>query len=301
MPDLNLGPIPFAPTDRRYVPPERRRRQPRPPSERPRPDVAAAAIAPKFELVTGQTPRPLQERSSLPTTIFSVAAHAGLFGAAFLLFSVTAGIALPTPRQASNLIAVVVAAPPPPPPPAPAAPAPAAPAAREAAEPAAVPPLPPAPPLERPLQDLAVALPGFAGLAPEELPPTYGLGALGGGPALSTGFGGVAGGVGWGAGTAPGAPQEPVKVEPAEAPTLVHRVEPVYPKEAAAGRIQGTVVVEATVDEQGSVQEVRVVRSITELDAAAIAAVKQWRYEPLTVDGRPASFVITINVSFHLR
>ena len=81
----------------------------------------------------------------------------------------------------------------------------------------------------------------------------------------------------------------------------MHRVEPVYPKEASAGRIQGTVVVEATVDERGQVQDVRVLRSIAQLDAAAIAAVKQWRYEPLTVDGQPASFVITVNVSFHLR
>jgi protein TonB len=92
-----------------------------------------------------------------------------------------------------------------------------------------------------------------------------------------------------------------VKVEGPSAPTLVHRVEPVYPKEASATRVQGTVVVEATVDERGQVQDVRILRSIAMLDAAAIAAVKQWRYEPLQVDGQPASFVITVNVSFHLR
>ncbi len=296
MPDLDLGHIAFTETEKRYVPPERRRKKRRSQLSVPPPDSPNPAIAPKFELVTGQTPRPLQERSSLPTTIVSLVAHTGVFGVAFLLFSVSAGIALPTPRQASNLIAVVVAAPPPPPP---LAPAPAAASAPAAAEPAAVSPLPPAPPLERPLQTLA-ALPGLARLAPEERPASYGLGGLGSGPSLSNGFGGVAGGVGWGAGTAPG-PQEPVKVAAAEAPTLIHRVEPVYPKEASAGRIQGTVVVEATVDEQGNVQDVKILRSIEQLDDAAIAAVRQWRYEPLTVDGKPASFVITINVSFHLR
>ncbi len=300
MPELNLGHIRFSSTETRYTPPERRRRKRR--KDQPRAVTQATAnpkVGPLFELVSGRTSRPLQERSSLPTTMVSMVAHIGVFGVAFVLFSLSTGIALPTPHKASNLIAVVVAAPPPPPPPAPAAPAPTRPAAPEAVATPAAPPPPP----EVPLQALAVALPAFVAMAPEELPPGFGSGGLGPGPQLVSAFG-VEGGVGWGSGSgSPPAqgPTKPVKVEGASAPTLVHRVEPVYPKEASAARVQGTVVLEATVDQRGLVEEVRVLRSIELLDAAAIAAVKQWRYEPLTVAGEPASFILTVNVSFHLR
>ena len=52
-------------------------------------------------------------------------------------------------------------------------------------------------------------------------------------------------------------------------PELVHRVEPAYPPDAVASRIDGTVVVEATVDEQGPVEAVRILRSIGPLAHAA--------------------------------
>ena len=63
---------------------------------------------------------------------------------------------------------------------------------------------------------------------------------------------------------------------------------------------RGTVVVEATVDEQGHVEAVQVLRSIGPVDQAAINAVMQWRYSPLRVDDVPARFILTVNVSFRL-
>ena len=49
--------------------------------------------------------------------------------------------------------------------------------------------------------------------------------------------------------------------------------------------MQGTVILEATIDEKGHVSNVRLVRSIPLLDQAAIDAVKLWEYEPTIVDG----------------
>jgi protein TonB len=60
------------------------------------------------------------------------------------------------------------------------------------------------------------------------------------------------------------------------------------------------VIVEATVDERGHVESVKVLRSAGLLDGAAIDAVKQWRYSPLTLNGRPTAFVLTVTVQFHL-
>ena len=81
---------------------------------------------------------------------------------------------------------------------------------------------------------------------------------------------------------------------------MIHRVEPVYPPDAVTARVEGTVVVEATVDEDGNVISVKVLRSIAPLDQAAIGAVSQWRYSPLRVNNEAAQFVITVNVSFRL-
>ena len=83
-------------------------------------------------------------------------------------------------------------------------------------------------------------------------------------------------------------------------PELIHRAEPVYPASAVAARIQGTVVVEATVDERGHVTDTRVLRSIAALDQAAIEAVMQWRYSPLHVNDQPVQFILTVHVSFRL-
>jgi protein TonB len=85
-----------------------------------------------------------------------------------------------------------------------------------------------------------------------------------------------------------------------KAPALISRVEPVYPQLAQAGHLEGVVILEATVDEAGCVAYVRVLRSAGLLDDAAVGAVRQWRYSPLTLNGHPESFVLTVTVAFHL-
>ena len=80
---------------------------------------------------------------------------------------------------------------------------------------------------------------------------------------------------------------------------LVH-VSPVYPAIALASRVSGVVILEATIGEDGRVREVRVLRSYPLLDQGAIDAVRQWRYTPTLLNGRPVSVLMTVTVSFSL-
>jgi uncharacterized protein (TIGR02246 family) len=83
-----------------------------------------------------------------------------------------------------------------------------------------------------------------------------------------------------------------------QVPKKVKGAEPDYPNKARQKRIQGTVVLRGTVDLDGKVNDVEVLRSIPDLDQAAIDAVKEWEYQPATVGGSPTSMVTTMTVSF---
>lgn len=86
-----------------------------------------------------------------------------------------------------------------------------------------------------------------------------------------------------------------------KAPKLVHQAQPEYPMLAQQARVQGFVILEARVGADGVVQSARVLRSIPLLDEAAIAAVRQWRYQPLLLNGAPTPFVLTVTVVFKIR
>ena len=64
---------------------------------------------------------------------------------------------------------------------------------------------------------------------------------------------------------------------------------------------QGVVILEATIGATGEVGDIEVLRSVPELDEAAIAAVEQWRYEPTLVDGEPVPVLMTLTINFSLR
>src|SRR5207247_1230905 len=63
-----------------------------------------------------------------------------------------------------------------------------------------------------------------------------------------------------------------------KAPELIAKISPEYPEMARKARIEGKVIVEAVIDTDGSVIDVKVLRSIPLLDKAAIEAVKKWKY-----------------------
>jgi len=84
-------------------------------------------------------------------------------------------------------------------------------------------------------------------------------------------------------------------------PTKIRDVQAVYPPEAQAARVQGVVIVEATIAEDGSVADVKVLRSIPMLDQAALDAVLQWRFTPTLLNGQPVKIVMTVTVNFSLQ
>ena len=202
-----------------------------------------------------------------------------------------------------NMVAFVVsAAPPPPPPP----PPPPAPPASKSATPNVVKSEPStrvqAAPVEAPMvieEEASIETSSEDGVPG---------GVEGGVP------GGVVGGIVGGlvtTGLPPPPPPPPPPAPPVErapvriggeltAPALLERVEPTYPPLAVRAQVQGIVILEAVVGRDGHVEDVRVLRSISLLNAAAVAAVRQWRYSPLFLNGQPERFVLTVTVSFSL-
>ncbi|MBB5059956.1 TonB family protein [Granulicella aggregans] len=84
------------------------------------------------------------------------------------------------------------------------------------------------------------------------------------------------------------------------ASNLLSKVDPVYPAVAKAAHIAGTVALHVLITEQGEVTNLTVVSGPPLLRAAAVDAVKQWRYKPYVVDGvvRKAETVVLVNFNF---
>jgi protein TonB len=107
----------------------------------------------------------------------------------------------------------------------------------------------------------------------------------------------------------PVAPPAPARTAPprvrvggtVRAPAKVTHVSPIYPQVARAAHVEGTVILEAVIDESGAVDAVHVLRSVPLLDAAAIDAVRRWRFTPTMLNGQPIPIVMTVTVTFTLR
>jgi periplasmic protein TonB len=85
-------------------------------------------------------------------------------------------------------------------------------------------------------------------------------------------------------------------------PVLIRKVEPPYPVIAMRSRIQGVVILQAVITKKGTVQDVALLRSAHALlDEAAIAAVKQWIYEPALLNNKPISVYFRVTVEFRLQ
>jgi TonB family protein len=156
--------------------------------------------------------------------------------------------------------------------------------------------------------------PDAPSIASQSVPLATGItGAVGGGGRGGI-VGGVRGGVAGGvAGTAsasgsaqpvvgPDGRQAPLRVGGnIAAPTKIRHVSPVYPEEARAARVQGVVIIEATVDADGTVTDARVLRSIPLLDEAAVDAVKQWAFTPTLLNGQAVPVILTVTVNFTMQ
>jgi len=93
-------------------------------------------------------------------------------------------------------------------------------------------------------------------------------------------------------------PQTPPSVD--ELAEAITRVAPEYPAAAREARVDGTVMLSANVREDGTVGDIKVVNSVPLLDAAAIAAVRQWRFKPASAKGIPVATWVAVPVKFSL-
>jgi len=86
-----------------------------------------------------------------------------------------------------------------------------------------------------------------------------------------------------------------------KSPVRTHYVTPKYPEIARKARIHGIVILEAIINKEGNVTEIKVLKSLNSLcDAAAIKAAKQWKFEPGTQNDIPVDVVMTLTVQFTL-
>jgi protein TonB len=78
-------------------------------------------------------------------------------------------------------------------------------------------------------------------------------------------------------------------------------VKPVYPPIAQSARVQGIVIIEATIGPDGKVRDAKVLRGQPLLNDAALAAVRQWEYTPTLLNGVPVPVIMTVTVTFTLQ
>jgi periplasmic protein TonB len=133
-------------------------------------------------------------------------------------------------------------------------------------------------------------------------PPSNGTGSAGGIGSGSGGGVGVGHGPGVGAGSGGGIGGGVFKVGGGiSAPQAISTPDPEYTEQARNAKTQGTCVLWLIVDDQGRPRDIRVVRGLGfGLDAKAVEAVKQWRFEPAMKDGHPVNVQISVEVGFRL-
>src|SRR5690242_20443611 len=195
---------------------------------------------------------------------------------------------MPLESLPKNMMATPQVAPPPPPPPPP-PPTPQAPARV---------PVQTVNPFEAPTK-----IPHEIKQVKEEPPPptnqgVAGMEGMGSGGAI----GGILGGVG--SGPAPvvkAAPPKKIAISSGVIAGLkISGTNPTYPPIARAARISGTVVLQATISKQGTIENLHVISGPPMLTQSALEAVKTWRYKPYDLNGEPVEVETTVNVVFNL-
>jgi len=83
-------------------------------------------------------------------------------------------------------------------------------------------------------------------------------------------------------------------------PQLIHEVKPRYPQLAVQAHVQGTVKIEAVISRDGLIRDARVVSGHPLLVAAALDAVRQWRYRPTILNDEAVEVALALEVNFTL-
>ena len=263
-----------------------------------------------FERILIESAPQKRSKDSALSAVISAAAHALILGG--LLFAI-ASRAVPD-QVVEPIRAFMVggnpAPPPPPPPPPPGSAATSVPSTPEFEPTVELPEpedsfiAPTETPEETPKPDASEASEGETGVAGGVEGGVEG-GVLGGviggviGGEIGGTLGGTLGGTIGGTGTGTGPLRVGGNVRP---PTPVYRVEPDYTEEARKARLQGIVIIEAIIDVEGNVTEARILKGLAGgLDQSAIEAVRQWRFKPGTLDGKPVPVIFDLMVRFRLQ
>ena len=86
-----------------------------------------------------------------------------------------------------------------------------------------------------------------------------------------------------------------------KAPVVQHRTDPQYPDMARKARIAGMVIVEAIINKNGDVEQVKVIKGLPMgMSESAVEAVKQWKFKPGTMNGQPVDVIFNLTVNFKL-
>jgi periplasmic protein TonB len=219
-------------------------------------------------------------------------------------------MAMPEKLGEFQLLTTLYMAPPPPPPPAPLSPAPqpqhhAVQKATVAQTPAVAEPEPERPPVEKPELMAPTTVPKDIARIVDAGPPSAiarGEGGVAGGVSGGVG-GGLLGGVLGGAGSAPSLPPPtaPIRVGGnVKEPKIVHIEQPKYPPEAKRAKVEGVVILEATVTAEGAVDKVKVISGPPMLIESAVEAVSHWKYEPTYLNGQAVPVILTARINFSL-
>ena len=139
----------------------------------------------------------------------------------------------------------------------------------------------------------------------EEAPPDLGAGVPGGVPGGIPGgsTGGVIGGILSSTPVAVPKVATPQRVRVSSGVStglLIRKVQPNYPQLAKQARIQGSVVLQAEISKDGTIQNLQLISGHPMLATAAIEAVKQWRYKPYLLNGEPVAVETQVVVNFSL-
>jgi protein TonB len=102
--------------------------------------------------------------------------------------------------------------------------------------------------------------------------------------------------------TQPAAPEAPIAVGGEVRPArMLTSVPPVYPTLAKSQHVYGDVKIDALIDANGRVTSMKVVSGPTLLHQAAMDSLRQWRYQPATLDGKAVPMHLTVTLQFRLQ
>jgi protein TonB len=114
--------------------------------------------------------------------------------------------------------------------------------------------------------------------------------------------GGLDSGLAEGGGKQPAAPEAPLPIGgDVQTARLISQVSPFYPVMARNQHVSGDVVIDALIDVSGRVTTMKIISGPALLHQAARDALRQWKYQPASLDGKPVPMHLTVTLQFRMQ